>query len=383
MRNIALFFAVFLLFASCEKEAKFDILILNGKVLDGSGTEPYSSDIGIAGDSIVFIGHASDHGHTAHKIIDAKDYFVTPGFIDTHTHTIIDLSDSLKKANLNFLLQGVTTVVAGSDGNSVVQIGEKLEEWTHEGIGTNAALMVGHRSIRRRVMGMRDDPPTQEEMNNMSALVEKGMKEGALGFSTGLYYAPASFSSTEEVIHLAKIAAENGGIFDSHIRDESSYNIGLLAAIDESIEIARKANVHVNISHIKCLGVDVWDKSTEVTQKIEKAREEGLRITADQYPYRASGTSLGACLVPKWAFAGDRSFGEKMDDPELAPKIREGMKENMRRRGGPSSLLLTFTDNKQIRGKNLAEIAQLWQKSPLDCAIEILREGGRQLLLLT
>ena len=374
--SFSLLFLCLILFSSCQETLHYDILIKNGTIIDGSGSASFNGDIGIINDSIAFIGMEDAITITATEIIDATDYIVAPGFIDPHTHALNDLSDSLKKSNLNYLLQGVTTVVTGSDGNSVIQIGDKLAEWETNRIGTNAAIMVGHRTIRQRVMSMRDDPPTADELANMKTLVERGMKAGALGFSTGLYYAPASFATTEEVIELAKIAAKDGGIYDAHIRDESSYTIGLIGAIKESIEIAREAKIPVNISHIKCLGVDVWDKSTEVIRLIEEAHSEGLQITADQYPYLASGTHLDRALLPKWVYADAEDFEHKFDDPILLPKIIAGMEENLRRRGGASSLLIVFAENDEIIGLNLEEIAQKWQQTPIDAAIKIIKNGS-------
>ena len=365
------------LLTACQQSSKsFDILIQNGEIIDGTGKAKFKADIGINADTIAFIGTAKDTEYTAKQTINAEGYILSPGFIDSHTHAMADLSDSLKNHNLNYLLQGVTTVVTGSDGNSVIQIGDKLKEWEENGIGTNAAIMVGHRTIRQKIMSMRADEPTAEEMTNMKTLVARGMDEGALGFSTGLYYAPASFSTTEEVIELAKVASEKGGIYDAHIRDESSYTIGLLKAIEESIEIGREANILVNISHIKCLGVDVWEQSGEAIAMIEKAQKEGIKVTADQYPYQASGTHLERALLPKWVFADIEKFENKFDDPKLLPKIKEGMKENLRRRGGAKSLLLVFTKDKRIEGMNLEEVATKWDMPVIETAIKIIKNGS-------
>ena len=374
MKNLLYTFSFLLIFSACGEKEHFDLLIKNGNIIDGTGKAAFQGDIGIRADTIAFIGLSANAN--ADELIDASGYIVSPGFIDPHTHALNDLSDSLKKSNLNYLLQGATTVVTGSDGNSVIQIGDKLKEWETNGIGTNAAIMIGHRTIRKLVMSMRDEKPTAEEMTNLKTLVERGMDAGALGFSTGLYYAPASFATTEETIELAKVAAQKGGMYDAHIRDESSYNIGLLAAVEEQIQIAREANIPVNISHIKCLGVDVWHKSDEVISIIEKARKEGLKITADQYPYQASGTHLTNALLPKWVYANIDNFESKFDDPKLLPKIKEGMKENLRRRGGPESLLIVFSDDKEIQGLNLAQIAEKRKMPAIETAIEVIKEGG-------
>ena len=327
-----------LMIFSCGQDApQLDVLITGGTVYDGVAAEPLNVDIGVMDGKIVFFGAVDTTAFQAKEIIDATGYVVSPGFIDSHTHALNDLSDSARNANLNYLLQGVTTVMTGSDGNSENLNGERLNYWETNGIGTNAAMLVGHRNIRRTVMGVAERAPTEEELTNMKTLVRRGMEEGALGFSTGLYYTPASFSETDEVVELAKISAEYGGIYDAHIRDESTYNIGLMAAIQESIEIAERADILVNISHIKCLGVDVWGMSRAIVDTINAARDRGLQITADQYPYRASGTSVSNALLPKWVFADLDDYTKKFDDPELLPKIEAGITENIRRRGGPES----------------------------------------------
>jgi len=362
--------------SACQDKTEFDLVILNGNIIDGTGDEGYQADLAIVNDTIAFIGDLSQLSYEAAREIDATTYVVSPGFIDPHTHAMDDLSDSVKNQNLNYLMQGVTTVVTGSDGGSVLQIGEKLQEWEEQGIGTNAAIMVGHRTIRQRVMSMRDEEPTDEELRNMKTLVAKGMDEGALGFSTGLYYAPASFATTEEVIALAKVAAEKGGMYDAHIRDESSYNIGLLAAIEETIEIGKKANILVNVSHIKCLGVDVWGQSEAAVKMIADARAAGQAITADQYPYRASGTHLDRALLPKWAFADGLDFETKFKDPTYASRLRVAVVDNLRRRGGPESLLFVFAKDKDIQGKTLQEVATAWEMDPVETALRIIENGS-------
>src|SRR5437762_14103925 len=203
-------------------------------------------------------------------------------------------------------MQGGTTVSTNDDGGGTIEIGKTLDAWTKNGIGTNAALYVPQGSVRGAVLGMSDRTPTAAELDSMRALVRRGMDEGAIGMSTGLYYAPGSYSPTEEVIELAKVAAAKGGLYDSHIRDESSYTIGLIAAVNEVIRIGREAHMPVHISHIKALGVDVWGQSDTVIALMKKARADGVDITASQYPYTASGTSILSALLPRWAEVGGR-----------------------------------------------------------------------------
>lgn len=373
--NWTSFLLLTLLLACNEESDQLDVLIRGGMLLDGVGERAQTLDVGIRADTIAFIGTAATAGVTAKKTVEAEGYYVTPGFIDPHTHALKDLSDSLKNRNLNYLLQGVTTVVTGSDGNSDNYIEKRLALWDSQGIGTNAAIMVGHRNIRRLIMGMEERAPSEEELTNMKTMVKRGMDAGALGFSSGLYYAPASFATTEEVIELATVSASYGGLYDVHIRDESTYNIGLLAAVEETIEIAGKAKIRANISHIKCLGVDVWGQSQIIIDTIVAARNRGLQITADQYPYRASGTHLSAALLPKWVFANIDDYSLRFDDPDLRPTIKAGIAENIRRRGGAASLLIILADLPDLDGKNLEEIASEWEMPVVETAIEIMRKG--------
>ena len=350
-----------------------DLIIRGGSLIDGSGSPAKKADIGIAGDRIVFIG--SSAGRKAKREIDATGLVVTPGFIDPHTHTAGDLSDPKRGRNDAYLMQGVSTVATGNDGNSPKEIGATLAKWTRQGIGTNAALFIGQGTVRGEVMGMSDAKPTADQLNRMKALVGTAMNEGAIGISTGLYYAPGSYSSTEEVIELSKIAAQHGGIYDTHMRDESSYTIGLLGSVRETIRIGQEAHIPVMISHIKALGADVWGKSSDVIALIDNARKAGVNVTASQYPYTASGTSVTAALVPRWAEA-DGALLKNLSDSSLHPRLVSEMNQNLVRRGGADSLLMTSSRDKTIVGKTLAAIAHERNESPVDAAIEIVKAGG-------
>jgi N-acyl-D-aspartate/D-glutamate deacylase len=224
-------------------------------------------------------------------------------------------------------------------------------------------------------MGMTDAKPTPEQMEHMKSLVEAAMNEGAIGVSTGLYYAPGSFSSTEEVIELARVAARHGGIYDTHMRDEGSYSIGLLGSVRETIRIGQEAHLPVMISHIKALGADVWGQSTDVIALIDNARKAGINVTASQYPYTASGTSVTAALIPRWAEAGG-ALQKNLNDPNLRPRLTSEIEQNLVRRGGAESILMTASPDPSIVGKTLATIAQARNVSPVDAAIEIVKAGG-------
>jgi N-acyl-D-amino-acid deacylase len=350
-----------------------DLIIRGGSLIDGSGSPPIKADIGITGDRIVFVGPSA--GRKAKREIDATGLVVTPGFIDPHTHTAGDLSDPKRSRNDAYLMQGVSTVATGNDGDSPTTIGATLARWNQRGIGTNAVLFIGQGTVRREVMGMTDAKPTPEQMDRMKGLVDTAMNEGAIGISTGLYYAPGSFSSTEEVIELARIAAQHGGIYDTHMRDEGSYSIGLLGSVRETIRIGQEAHLPVTISHIKALGADVWGKSTDVIALIEDARKAGVNVTASQYPYAASGTSVTAALVPRWAEA-DGALLKNLNDTSLRPRLAGEIGQNLARRGGADSLLMTASPDPSIVGKTLAVIAHERNESPVDAAIEIVKAGG-------
>jgi N-acyl-D-amino-acid deacylase len=293
-----------------------DILIRGGSLVDGTGSAARRADVGIVGDRITFVGDAAAARVAGGRTIDATGLIVAPGFIDPHTHTGGDLSSPQGKSNLPYLMQGVTTVITNNDGGGPVDIAAQLAGWQKNGIGTNAAVYIGQGSVRRAVMGMAGGAPTSAQLDSMKRLVERGMAAGAIGLSTGLYYAPGSYSSTEEVIELAKVAAADHGLYDSHIRDESSYTIGLIASIDEVIRIGREARMPVHVSHIKALGADVWGESDTVIAMMKHARSAGVDITASQYPYTASGTSVGASLLPRWSEIGGRdSLRARIKDP--------------------------------------------------------------------
>ncbi len=365
--------------SACEPAVlEADFLIKDGTIVDGTGSAAYKGDIALSGDSILFVGDASSVNIRAGKVLDATGKIVSPGFIDAHTHSLGDLKSRDRNANLNYLTQGVTTVVNGNDGAGPYEITALASQLETQGIGTNTAFLVGHNVIRRAVLGDKNIKPDADQLEQMRALVRQGMTEGAYGFSTGLYYVPGSYSATEEVIELTKEAAPFGGIYDSHIRDESSYNIGLINAVKETIEIGEKAGVPVHFAHIKALGVDVWKKSDEVIALIEAAQARGVTVTADQYPWRASGTHLENALIDNWVKAGgEEQYYARLNNKQLLPQIRSEIKENMRKRGGAESLLITadLRDTSLI-GLNLAQIAEKLKLDPVEAALKIAREGG-------
>ncbi|MEP6733300.1 MAG: amidohydrolase family protein, partial [bacterium] len=362
--------------AQQQSQQQLDVLIRNGTVVDGTGAPARRVDVGVVGDRIAFIGDATRGGITARRTIDAKGLIVAPGFIDPHTHTLGDLSNAQRRGNANYLMQGVTTVITNNDGGGTIEIGKTLDTWQREGIGTNAALYVPQGDVRRQVLGMSSASPTVAQLDSMRAIVARGMSAGALGLSTGLYYAPGSYATTEEVIELAKVASQHGGIYDSHMRDESSYTIGLIGSVNEVIRIAREARIPVHISHIKALGADVWGQADTVIALVHAAQKAGLKVTADQYPYLASGTSVGASLLPRWAEAGGRdSLKARIMDASVKPRLVAEMERNLVRRGGAASLLISSTRDTSILGRNLQQIADARHVSAIEAALAIIVNG--------
>lgn len=365
---------------ACGPSLEADVLLTNGTVFVGDSSDGQALSVGIKDDKIVYVGSSTQKVKAA-KIIDLNGLYVLPGFVDPHTHSLKELTGETAelRENRNYQFQAVTTVVNGNDGFGKPDIAEQMRALSDQGIGTNTALFIGHGALRKSVMGGDKRVPTNDELTAMQAIIKDGMEAGALGLSTGLFYAPGSFSKTDEVIALAKTAAEYGGVYDSHIRDEASYNIGLEAAVDEVITIAREANIPANIAHIKALGVDVWGKSEVLISKVETARASGLKITADQYPWQASGTRISNALLPRWVKAGSaEDYQNRLNDPELSQQIKSETAENLRKRGGPEAVLIT-QKNPDWQGQTLGALAKKYNKTPVDMALDIARKGDARI----
>jgi len=264
----------------------YDLVIAGGTIFDGSGGPAMTGDIGIKDGKIAAIGRITPAPGA--RTFSAAGAIVAPGFIDIHTHGDRGIiADRLKSAQ-NYIAQGVTTLVTGNCGDGTFDVAQYFDRIRQQGAGPNIVHLVGHGTVRGAVMQSADRAPTPEELGRMKALVEKAMREGAAGLSSGLFYAPGSYAKVEEVVELARVVKEFGGIYTSHIRDESNYTIGLKASIEEAIEVGEKAGVPVQISHIKALGKPVWGQAPEICRIIEAAQGRGVRVFADQYPYNAS-----------------------------------------------------------------------------------------------
>lgn len=364
-----------------------DLVIRGGTIYPGEAT-PFRGDVAIKGDRIVYVGPQAPG--TAARVIDAAGLIVAPGFIDTHTHAgdALASADPAARLVLPFLAQGVTTAFIGVDGGgspAVAQTfglakpgaggdGEEALGQSSRDFGINFATYVGLGAVRSQVIGQADRAPTADELARMTKLVANAMCEGALGFSTGLFYAPQSFAKRDEVVALARAAAARGGIYDSHIRDESSYTIGVEGAVEEALSIGRDAGIPVHFGHIKALGVDVQGKAPQIIARIEAAQRAGQVVTADQYPWSASGTGLSAALLPRWAQDGGRAaLLKRFDDAATMARMRPEIADNLRRRGGPASLLIT-SGPAAVEGKTLEAVAKERGVDPIDAAIAILKE---------
>lgn len=359
-----------------QAQAGYDVIIRNGRVLDGTGNPWYRADVAIRGDRIAAIGDLA--GARAAREIDAAGLYVAPGFIDVHTHAGEGLATAALSPAKPLLAQGITTALVNPDGGGATDMARQRARLLSNGIGVNVAQMVPHGSVRSAVMGMADRAPTPAEMERMRALVRTGMEQGAFGLSTGPWYAPGSFAKTEELIDLSRIVAGFGGAYSSHIRDEADYGIGLVAAVDEVIRIGREAKLRVVATHLKALGPRVWGYSGALVSRIERARAEGVEVFADQYPYTASATSLTGALVPRWALAGgDSALIRRIGHPVEGPRLRAEILENLDRRGGADRIQFRrHRADTTVEGKTLQWVADRGRVSPVDATLAMLRAGG-------
>lgn len=360
---------------TAQAPQSFDVLIRHGRVLDGTGNPWVRTDIGIRGDRIVAMGDLRDA--TATTVIAADSLYVAPGFIDTHTHAGDGLARPALSAGQQLLAQGLTTILVNPDGGGPVDLAAQRATFEKNGVGVNVFQMIGHGSVRGAVLGMADRAPTPDELKKMEALVQRGFDEGAVGFSSGPFYAPGSYSRTDELVDLARIAAKYHAPYQSHIRDESDYTIGLLAAVEEVITVAREAHTRGVVTHVKALGPDVWGFSAAIVQRIDRARTEGVEVFADQYPYEASSTSLAAALVPRWAQAGGTAaFRARIADAAQRARIIPEMRENLARRGGAARIqVASYGPDKSLDGKTLAQISAARSADAVETALTLLEKG--------
>lgn len=363
------------------------VIFRGGKVLDGTGNPWFRADVLVVGDRIGHVGVIPDEAAPpAARVVDATGLTILPGFIDPHSHAGPGLADPALRAGVPQVHQGITTLFVNPDGGGEVDLAAQRAELEAGRIGVNVALMIGHGSVRREVLGMEDRPPSPEELERMAGLVRAGMEAGAFGMSGGPYYAPGSYATNDEFVRLAGEIAP-WGAFVSHIRDESDYSIGLVAAVEEVVEVAEAHGIRGVVTHFKALGPAVWGLSREATAAIDRARARGIEVFADQYPYEASGTSIVGALVPRWALAGETMPGmpspleARLRSAAERARLRADMLVALERRGGAETLLLSrHRADTSLEGRHLSDLAAEWGMEPIDAALRLLDEGGAGLV---
>ena len=394
---------------AAQETEHFEVLVRGGRILDGTGNPWFRADIGVRDGRIAALGQLA--GATADRVIDATDRYVSPGFIDIHSHaddgsgrsgrTI--RNDSIhRKSAPNVVSQGVTTIVVNQDGRSPWPVADQRATLEAQGVGPNVMLLVGHATVRRIVMGYDfQRPSTAEETARMAALVRQALEEGAVGLSAGLEYTPGRWSTTDEVAALVAELVPWDGVYISHERAEGADPMWYLPsqhegrpptlqdAVMETIEIGRRTGARVVASHIKAKGVAYWGSSASAIQLIQRARDEGVRVWADQYPYPTSGTDGNTVLVPRWALqdedaerqADARSPAEMLEvrlrDPEVAARIRMDIAHEIGRRGGADRVVIFEHPIEDYVGRNLAEVAAARGEDPVETAIALQLAGDR------
>jgi N-acyl-D-amino-acid deacylase len=360
-----------------QAQTTADILIKNGRILDGTGNSWYYGAVAVKDGRILKIGNFN--AITAAKVIDAKGLIVSPGFIDVHTH--IEGDEFKNPTADNFILDGVTTVVTGNCGASNVDIKKYLWQIDSLKPSINVATLIGHNDVRKAVMGRANRQPTEDEMKRMEALVEQAMQDGAVGLSTGLIYIPGTYSKTDEIVRLAKVAARYKGVYASHMRDEGD---SVVQAINEALLVGREAHIPVEISHFKLSGQQNWGRSKETVAMIKNAREQGIEVTIDQYPYTASSTSLSTLLPDEILADGQDSIRARLQRTEVRRYITDYMLAKLKKRKLKHlsyAVVAYYKPDTLYNGKSIEEINLLKGRKhkarvETETVMDMMMEGG-------
>ena len=354
-----------------------DILIINGKIIDGTGNNWYYGNVAIKNGRIIKVGR--EVKLTAAKTIDAKGLIVAPGFIDVHTHLE---GDEIKDPNAtSFILDGVTTCVTGNCGSSNIDIGKYLNWIDSLKLSINIATLIGHNDVRKTVMGRANRDATPDEMQQMSTIVDKAMNDGAVGLSTGLIYIPGTYTKTPEIVALAKVAARYNGLYATHMRDEGD---SVTYAIEEALTIGREAKIPVEISHFKLSGQQNWGRSKETVPIIEAARKEGIEVTIDQYPYTASSTSISTLIPDEILADGQDSIKARLQRPEIKKYVIKSMLGRLKKRKLKHfsyAVVANYIPDTTYNGKSIEQINRMKGrrhkvKEEALTIIDIMMEGG-------
>lgn len=359
----------------------YDVIIRNARIIDGTGNPWYEGSIALTSTTIAAVGVIPEDA-SAVRTIDAAGRYAAPGFIDVHTHCEGDLNREPEA--FNFIRMGVTSIITGNCGGSYVNVGDTLTSLSLRGLGLNVATLIGHNSVRSRVMGNARRDPSTTELVQMAELVDRAMEEGAVGLSTGLIYVPGLFSKTPEIIELAKAAARHNGVYATHMRSEG---VDIFGALEEAFTIGREAGLPVQISHFKISAPKNFNRSDETIALVAAARAKGQDVTVDQYVYPASSTGLRT-ILPDWAVAGTTTeVRTRISDPELREKIVEEVIAS-RRAQGRSDLayarVASFSADTSVQGMNIAEIAKKYReldreptmREQVETALDIITSGG-------
>jgi N-acyl-D-amino-acid deacylase len=392
--------AMLLFAAAAAAPAPYDLVIRNGRIIDGTGSPWYAGDIAISGGRIAAIGKLD--AAAARRTLDARGMVVAPGFIDMLGQS--ELTILVNPHLPSKIYQGITTEITG-EGGSVAPLNDSILKADHvtyehygitpnwrtfreyfarlakQGMGINLASYAGATQVRRMVLGDEDRAPSAAELERMKRLVRDAMRDGAIGVSTSLQYAPAPYATTEELIALAAEAAKLGGTYASHIRDEGD---GIDSALDEAFRIGREAKIPVEIWHLKAAGKSNWGRMPRIVARIEQARKSGVDVAADTYAYTAGFNSFSA-IVPPWAHdGGDKKLIERLKDPATRARIRKEMEtpggkwnNEWQQITGPESIIVGAVQNPKllpVQGKTIAQIAKLWNKDPIDTIFDLLIE---------
>jgi len=361
--------------------ADYDVVFRNARVVDGLGNPWFAADVAVKNGRIAAIGKLT--AKTADRDIEARGRVLSPGFIDVHTH----IEGGIEKVPRgdNYLLDGVTTAVTGNCGGSLADLGAWFLKLESTGLGLNVASLIGHNTVRAEAMGTSLKKATDEEIEKMQALVEKGMADGAVGFSTGLIYIPGTYSDTREVVALSQAAGKSGGVYASHMRDEGEL---VLAAIEEAIKAGREGGLRVQLSHFKIDNRKLWGRSTESIALVERYRREGVDVVVDQYPYDRSSTNLGITM-PSWALAdGAAAIQERLKTPETRARIAAEMRKMVADKGQPDysyAAVASFRPEPAYEGKTISEINLMKGRektvgNEIETILDLMQAGGAQMV---